>query len=702
MGMERVSVVFICDDNYVIPTSVAISSMIKNKKDDTYYQVYVIASELKDENIIKLKSLKQEDVNIEIVEASRDGLKQLHSFSSDAICVASIDALLKFYLSELLPEEEKVLYLDGDILVLQDLAELYSMDLEDYYVGAVVDSGSLYYKHKFVQKVENYFNSGVMLLNLRMFRKLDMKKVLIEEKIRQEDSSLMDQNVFNIVFDSHIKLLPIKYNFLAISLLRAKGKWTIDDINGRYGTTYKEFKDIEEDAHILHFSSKDKPWRVSDIYGADLWYKYYLQIAKDNSVDRQMLTCLKSSDSEKVLVSIIIPVYNSSEYLDECLLSALCQTLNPIEVICVDDGSTDNSLEILHKYKNLDKRIRIIVQPNSGQSVARNRAIREASGEFVYFLDSDDLIKSNAMEELYEVAQKNDLDTLLFDGTSFYETDELEEKFPNYKTYYNHKKEYKGIHNGRKLYSIMRNQGDLKVSPCLHFMKRTNILENDIWYPEGIIHEDNYFAFLALMESDRVMCIKKTYFLRRVRNDSTMTKKITNGNIIGYYVCAKKILEYLSEHKLEDEVVLNASTQVYRHMLNVNKMIGEIDDESQLKALIADERMDKLDYSLFLPILYIFTRVVNKRELDAEKAVNTKQSIEISKLKKELNSLKSTNKKQKSELEKLKNINLNKGLVRKSKKVVKIGIRKVKTCIRCFKKGGIKKVVTVILEKLKK
>jgi len=519
-----------------------------------------------------------------------------------------------------------------------------------------------------------------------------------------------------------------------------------------------------------------------------------LSVGRDDVTVGQELSYIKN-DSSCISVSVVIPVYNSSKYLEECLESALGQTLNSIEVICVDDGSTDDSLEILRKYEKLDKRVKVIVQANSGQSVARNRAVREAQGEFVYFLDSDDLIEINAMEELYEVAKANNLDTLFFDGTSFYETKELEEKFPGYKTYYKRNKDYKGVYNGRNIYSIMRECGDFKVTPGMHFMKRTNILEHNIWYPEGIMHEDNYFAFLNLMSSNRVMCVKKTYYLRRVRNNSIMTKEISNENIIGYYVCSKKILEYLKNHKLEDEVVLNASTQIYRQMNNVNEMIRDIDNEDQLEELAADVRMGKLDYSLFLPSLYISTKVVDKRVLNAERLITGKQKEELKELKndlllikdvvrkqnveksimerqkeelrelrkdltclkdmiveqnaerdifekqqreelkkerfllekminntiqeqnveksviekkqkealrKDLSVFKNTINEQKIGLEKLRKTiidNENKKLTRKLKRAVKVVKRKIKTCIRCFKNGGVKKVVAVIIKK---
>ena len=89
-------------------------------------------------------------------------------------------------------------------------------------------------------------------------------------------------------------------------------------------------------------------------------------------------------------VSVIIPIYNSEKYISECLDSVLNQTFKDIEIICIDDGSTDKSFDILNRYNIKEKRITLLTQKNLGQSVARNKALEIAKGEYIYFLDSDD------------------------------------------------------------------------------------------------------------------------------------------------------------------------------------------------------------------------------------------------------------------------------------------------------------------------
>lgn len=135
-------------------------------------------------------------------------------------------------------------------------------------------------------------------------------------------------------------------------------------------------------------------------------------------------------------VSVIIPVYNVEKYLDDCLENVVNQTLQDIEIICVNDGSTDNSLEVLQKYENEDARIKIINKENGGLSSARNAGIKEAKGEYILFLDSDDMVSRGVCKNAYYLAKiYGDVDaveikTIQFkDGENFsFENAKVQEK----------------------------------------------------------------------------------------------------------------------------------------------------------------------------------------------------------------------------------------------------------------------------------
>ena len=121
------------------------------------------------------------------------------------------------------------------------------------------------------------------------------------------------------------------------------------------------------------------------------------------------------------LVSVIVPVYNSAKYLVECLDSILNQTLTEIEVICIDDGSTDESLRILERYASCDSRVHILKQENKGAGAARNLGLAVAKGKYLSFLDSDDLFYPNMLKHAYLNAEKYSSDIVIFSYNKFFE-----------------------------------------------------------------------------------------------------------------------------------------------------------------------------------------------------------------------------------------------------------------------------------------
>ena len=126
--------------------------------------------------------------------------------------------------------------------------------------------------------------------------------------------------------------------------------------------------------------------------------------------------------SETPLVSVVIPVYNSAEYIDECLQSLLNQTLTSFEVICVDDGSTDDSPTILDSASASDARVRVFHYQNAGAAEARNRGMAQARGQYLCFVDADDFVEKDYLDAVVSCAEKNDLDIVLFDLDKFIET----------------------------------------------------------------------------------------------------------------------------------------------------------------------------------------------------------------------------------------------------------------------------------------
>ena len=120
-----------------------------------------------------------------------------------------------------------------------------------------------------------------------------------------------------------------------------------------------------------------------------------------------------------VKVSVIIPVYNAEKYLRQCLDSVLGQTLKEIELICVDDGSTDRSMEILLEYASKDKRIRVITQKNGGPGKARNTALPYATGKYISFLDADDWFEQDFLEKMFDRSDEVQADICICETQRF-------------------------------------------------------------------------------------------------------------------------------------------------------------------------------------------------------------------------------------------------------------------------------------------
>ena len=123
--------------------------------------------------------------------------------------------------------------------------------------------------------------------------------------------------------------------------------------------------------------------------------------------------------SNKTAVSVIIPAWNASSYLRQCLDSVTSQTLTDIEIICVDDGSTDDTSDILCEYAEKDTRISVIRQENRGAGAARNNALKYAKGKYLSFLDADDFFEPEMLEKSYAAAEKNQADIVVF-GCDYY------------------------------------------------------------------------------------------------------------------------------------------------------------------------------------------------------------------------------------------------------------------------------------------
>ena len=214
-----------------------------------------------------------------------------------------------------------------------------------------------------------------------------------------------------------------------------------------------------------------------------------------------------------VKVSLIVPVFNTEKYLRKCLDSLVSQTLRDIEIVCINDGSTDSSPMILAEYAKRDARIRVVSQPNSGLSAARNAGLREVSGEYLLFMDSDDWLEATAAERLYERASKGQLDLLFYNADCFADSHEAEKQARSYTNYYRRSREYGEIQTGADLIADMRGNGDYLCSACFELWRTEFLRGHGLSFTVGILHEDTDFTFRAALLAERAAHMDMVFFL---------------------------------------------------------------------------------------------------------------------------------------------------------------------------------------------
>ena len=278
---------------------------------------------------------------------------------------------------------------------------------------------------------------------------------------------------------------------------------------------------------ILHYQYLNK--RIGIGYGEDIF-----KITQEKSVENKLFNrtnlnylthhneidiySIGKQNSPEAKISVVIPVYNSEDYLVECLDSIVNQTFKDIEIICIDDGSTDGSLEILKEYEKNDSRITVYTQENQGPSRTRNRGMDLAKGEYLYFMDSDDFIELNSFKELYKISQKTDADIILFKMINYVE--ETKERYTT--TYYD--MPYLADNVGGKVFTYKDDLYHLLFIPVTSpgkFFKREFI--SKIRFPEDIKFEDNIFIVESLIKARRMYFYDEYLYHRRIRPNSITT-----------------------------------------------------------------------------------------------------------------------------------------------------------------------------------
>lgn len=246
-------------------------------------------------------------------------------------------------------------------------------------------------------------------------------------------------------------------------------------------------------------------------------------------------------------ISIIIPVFNSENLLNKCLDSVKNQSLHDIEVICIDDGSEDNSYEILKKYESEDNRFKIFRQENYGAGFARNNGIEKSSGEYLLFVDSDDYIEVNTCEKLYEQAKRLDCDLILFDSMRH---------FPNNRNLnLIHFKKNKDIDYHIKVfdYEYFRDRifdGEYGVI-WNKLYKSSFIKNNGIKFPSHKIYNDVEFHVKTTLLAKRISYVEGLFYhYNRLGHSSLQTSFVKTNHSIIFFDVLYGLINFLVQNDL--------------------------------------------------------------------------------------------------------------------------------------------------------
>lgn len=251
-----------------------------------------------------------------------------------------------------------------------------------------------------------------------------------------------------------------------------------------------------------------------------------------------------------MLFSVILPVYNVETYLEQCLESLQAQNYQDYEVVCVNDGSTDNSRGILARWEERFPQMKVIDRENGGLSAARNTGLKETKGDYVVFVDSDDWVETTMLSRLANETNGEDMVCFACRRTDNEKFDVLEIEQGNGWDYFNrHALEHREV---------------AFVCVWQRCYRRQFLLDNDLWFREGILHEDNHFTPRACLKAQNIKVIPDVLYNYRIRPGSIMTTRGLRSKESLVLVANELSEQFIKENSVEKTVIYQALTQCYQ------------------------------------------------------------------------------------------------------------------------------------------
>jgi len=524
---DRVAVALATDDGYAEQTGVAVTSILMNCDRNTHCHIHILDAGLSAENkrrFEQLKRIRPCDISFRTTAELANQYDFDGYVRKGALPWATAASFHRLLLPSLLPEVDRVLYLDGDTIVRKDLAPLFRTELDGNYVGMASDvyarANLIPHEPYFRAHLgvgEEYFNAGVTLFDLAGMRRDGIEKALLDYLAAHGPFKFIDQDLLNAALKGKIRRLDQTWNM-------TQGCWNFDSA----ALPRREVNHIVQcraDPAIVHYAGDAKPWnhfggRYRIPRGDDYWH--YRELSPWNDLAR------KRYDEECPCLSVIIPTRNVAEHLPHCLRTVMDQTLRNIEIIVVDAGSSDRSAEIAEACARRDGRIKVLRKEHGDASAARNAGLAVARGEYIGFVEGDHSVDAEMFEKLYHRAGTTKSDVVISDAWL---------SFPDGSRQYLRDQRFFSRNRDEVFSALEAPEAFWCEGACDKIYRRSLLRDNQIVFRAGLVCGDPVFGFEALAKAKRIALVwEQLYHYRPARTESTAQREAADDDAELRYV----------------------------------------------------------------------------------------------------------------------------------------------------------------------
>lgn len=285
---------------------------------------------------------------------------------------------------------------------------------------------------------------------------------------------------------------------------------------------------------------------------------------------------------KKVKISVIVPIYNVEKYIKKCMDSLIEQSFDDYEIIAVDDGTPDNSMQYVYELQKDYDNIVVVHRENGGLSAARNTGLEYAKGEYVLFCDSDDSLDKDCLKLLYQEAKKENLDMVLFDAKLIEKKEGQWQE--NVESLYVRKRTDTRVMTGAELFTEMVRLKEYRASACMYLTKRELILQSKLFFYEGIIHEDELFTPRLLISARTAVHRSWLLYERYIRSGSITQKDNKDKKAEGLCIVVRELEKWKNNKDLSKETKQALETIIMQHirqMLAYIAMMPQITEQQK-------------------------------------------------------------------------------------------------------------------------